>query len=100
MPMYEYICKQCNTEFFEVIPYDKRDDVVCPTCGGKPKRKLSNAHFVMDGKMQTTHPNSPEGQARAREIKKKHWKKGKKEHDAWVNENKARAKVDGKFSYS
>lgn len=101
MPWYEYRCSICGEEFDQVTTIDERDHVVSPCCGDLfPKRLVSKGHFVMDGKMQTLHPNSPDGMQRTKEIKKKMWKKGKKHHDEWVKENKARQRVDKKWSYT
>jgi putative FmdB family regulatory protein len=97
--MYEYVCKKCDREFFEICSYKDRDRQKCDRCPSVDvKRKLSNAHFVMDGKMQTLHPNSPDGQARASETRKKHIRKHT--HREFKAENKARAKMDGKYTYS
>lgn len=41
MPLYEYRCDNCNFEFEEIFPYEKRDDVICKKCGSKADRKIS-----------------------------------------------------------
>ena len=43
MPLYEYICRGCRTDFEALIPAARRDDgAVCPQCGGvKVARKIS-----------------------------------------------------------
>jgi len=33
MPLYRYQCKECNHEFEEYRPIDRRYDVLCPECG-------------------------------------------------------------------
>ena len=34
MPIYEYVCEQCN-EPFEKLVMKSRETVVCPKCGGR-----------------------------------------------------------------
>ena len=98
MGMFEYQCRKCGNKFFEVCNYKNRDKMICSLCKSNDvKRLLSNAHFVMDGKMQTLHSNSPEGQAKATELRKKHIKRH--EHREFKAENQERAKKDGKFTY-
>jgi putative FmdB family regulatory protein len=99
MPWYEYRCSICGEDFDEVTTIAERDNVTSPCCNDVfPKRLVSKGHFVMDGKMQTLHPNSPDGVQRIKEIKKKQWKKGKKNHDEWKKENIAKAKKDKVWS--
>jgi len=96
--MFDYVCNKCGHEFFEVVSYKDRDSQRCDKCQSVDiKRKISNAHFVMDGKMQTLHPNSPDGQARASEIRKKHIRNHT--HREFKQENKERAKRDNKWTY-
>jgi putative FmdB family regulatory protein len=39
MPLYEYICPSCNTDFEKIVNQDQ--DVSCPECGREAKRKVS-----------------------------------------------------------
>ncbi len=43
MPLYGFICDDCNDDFEElVMSSSKTDDVVCPSCGSrKVQRQLS-----------------------------------------------------------
>ena len=34
MPIYEYICKDCNKSF-EKLRFNTKEKVACPSCGGK-----------------------------------------------------------------
>jgi len=105
MPWYDFECNHCGHEYDVICSIENRDDrsdtVSCPECGSSDVHRLpSCGSFVMDGKMSVRHPNSPDGMQRAKEIKKKYWKQGKKAHDEWVSENKARHERDGKWGYS
>jgi len=97
-PLYGYRCNKCNEENTVICSYKDRANVCCDACGDNNVKWLpSSGQFVMDGKMFSSHPNSPEGQARASEIRKKHIKGHT--HKLFKAENKARAKRDGKWSY-
>lgn len=101
MPWYDYKCSKCGLVFSVVCSIAERDNAQCTVCGSTAvERQLSCGSFVVDGKMSVRHPNSPDGMQRAKEIKKKYWKQGKKAHDEWVSENKARHERDGKWGYS
>jgi putative FmdB family regulatory protein len=42
MPLYEYVCKDCDTKFEELRPVSRMDDVArCPTGHNKGRRVLS-----------------------------------------------------------
>ena len=44
MPLYEYVCRHCNTDFEMIVPASRRDaaDTLCPHCGAtKTARKIS-----------------------------------------------------------
>jgi putative FmdB family regulatory protein len=43
MPLYEYICRTCNTDFEALVSASRRDgDIPCPKCGEvKVARKIS-----------------------------------------------------------
>ncbi|MCK4857953.1 MAG: zinc ribbon domain-containing protein [candidate division Zixibacteria bacterium] len=43
MPIYEYVCEECNREFdILVLKRDQADSQVCPQCGSERlKRKVS-----------------------------------------------------------
>lgn len=44
MPLYEYVCRACNTDFETLVPASRRDaaDTACPQCGeAKTARKIS-----------------------------------------------------------
>ncbi len=55
MPVYEYSCKDCGTEF-EVLytsfgaAEETEVDEVCPSCGSKEKERLvSQGDFILKG---------------------------------------------------
>ena len=44
MPLYEYVCRACDTDFETLVPASRRDaaDTACPRCGAaKTARKIS-----------------------------------------------------------
>ncbi len=44
MPLYEYVCRACDTDFEALVPASRRDapDTTCPQCGAaKTARKIS-----------------------------------------------------------
>jgi len=44
MPLYEYVCRACDTDFEALVPASRRDaaDATCPQCGAtKTARKIS-----------------------------------------------------------
>jgi len=44
MPLYEFVCRQCNKDFETIVPASRRDAVACPDCGNeKTARKISLA---------------------------------------------------------
>lgn len=46
MPIYEYYCANCNTEFEALRPASKADELVdCKTCGQPGERQLSTFSF-------------------------------------------------------
>lgn len=38
MPLYQYVCEQCGHEFEVMTTIDRRDEALCPKCGGSVKR--------------------------------------------------------------
>ena len=34
MPIYEYICEDCQTHFEKIVP-NKQQEIACPKCSGK-----------------------------------------------------------------
>ncbi|BDQ37454.1 hypothetical protein SYK_18140 [Pseudodesulfovibrio nedwellii] len=45
MPIYEYICKECDNEFEELV-FSQDATVVCPKCGSEKTEKLMSACAV------------------------------------------------------
>lgn len=42
MPIYEYVCKQCGSEFEELV-FNDAETVACPECGAADAEKLMSA---------------------------------------------------------
>ncbi|HYG60869.1 MAG TPA: zinc ribbon domain-containing protein [Symbiobacteriaceae bacterium] len=41
MPMYSFECQQCGKRFEEIVAYDRRGEVVCPSCQGAARVMVS-----------------------------------------------------------
>lgn len=53
MPIYEFICEKCGTEF-ELLVY-KSDEPACPSCGNKePTKKMSSFGFSVGYKFKSS----------------------------------------------
>ena len=46
-PMYDYRCSGCREEFEDIVSYESRDMVSCPSCGSQCVRKVSGFSFKM-----------------------------------------------------
>lgn len=47
MPIYEYVCCECNTEFEKFSTFHERDHAKCPKCNSsKVKRLISKLGFL------------------------------------------------------
>lgn len=42
MPFYNFQCEQCGKRFEELVAYDRRNEVVCPTCQGETRVLVSS----------------------------------------------------------
>lgn len=40
MPLYEYRCDACGTEFTDILPMSLRNDASCPKCGARECKRL------------------------------------------------------------
>lgn len=41
MPMYSFACEACGKRFEELVAFDRRHDVSCPSCGGTTRVLVS-----------------------------------------------------------
>ena len=58
MPIYEYVCNQCDHEFEKLI-FNSSEKVGCPKCKGKRvSRKMSAFAFSSGGKFKSTASSS------------------------------------------
>jgi len=65
MPIFEYLCKDCNLKFEEFIRTKGEPQVLCPECHGKVKKIMSrvNANFeawLPEWKKEIDYANQPE----------------------------------------
>ncbi len=49
MPIYEYLCKDCDSEFEIMQKFSEAPKKKCPSCGGKIAKKLSMSSFHLKG---------------------------------------------------
>jgi len=49
MPIYEYRCMKCNSEFEVMQKFSDAPLSKCPSCGGKAKRLISRSYFQLKG---------------------------------------------------
>ncbi len=49
MPIYEYRCPDCGTQFEEIRSSRDTSDVECPTCGAKKAERLLSGFAVGGG---------------------------------------------------
>lgn len=49
MPIYEYNCEKCSKHFEITQKISDSPISVCPTCGGKAKRVISQTSFALKG---------------------------------------------------
>lgn len=51
MPMYEYICKDCNTKTTVLTDiYDDPSKPICEKCGNSMERQMGTPAFRLNGK--------------------------------------------------
>ena len=49
MPVYNFVCQQCDKRFEDLVPFSRRDQVHCPTCGGETRVGVSKFAFGGSG---------------------------------------------------
>ncbi len=79
MPIYEYQCANCGTEFEEWQKFSDPAVDTCPECGGEASRLISRSTFILKGsgwyvtdygtKNQSTAPKAPEAKESAPKSK-------------------------------
>ncbi|MBI5203659.1 MAG: zinc ribbon domain-containing protein [Nitrospirae bacterium] len=60
MPIYEYECLSCKEVHEKIQKFADEPLTVCPKCGGKLKKLISNTSFVLKGTgwYKTDYPSS------------------------------------------
>lgn len=57
MPIYEFTCENCGSEFEELV-FGSSNEISCPSCGDKKvKKKVSVFGFKSGGKFNPTKPS-------------------------------------------
>ncbi len=52
MPLYEYVCKDCDQHFSKVLTLHEyeEDKITCPKCGSKNTEQLVTAFYAVTSK--------------------------------------------------
>ena len=52
MPVYDYLCKDCNKAFEQVLTLDEHDErqIRCPGCGSKNIEQVAAAFYAVTSK--------------------------------------------------
>jgi putative FmdB family regulatory protein len=58
MPIYEYICDECQTEF-EKLVLNKQQEIACPKCASKKARIQLSVFATSNGSSNTASAKSP-----------------------------------------
>ena len=53
MPIYEYICEDCQTRF-EKIVFNKAQEIACPKCAGKRNAIQLSVFSAANGNLDST----------------------------------------------
>lgn len=49
MPIYEYQCEECSTQFDARCGFDERTEARCPSCDGRTRRLFSVVPIIFNG---------------------------------------------------
>jgi len=60
MPIYEYICEDCQTHF-EKIVFNKQQEIACPKCAGKRNAIQLSVFSAANGSANTASTKSSGG---------------------------------------
>ncbi|MBT9537660.1 MAG: zinc ribbon domain-containing protein [Nitrospirota bacterium] len=95
MPIYEYECLSCKEVHEKIQKFADEQLTICPKCGGKLKKLISNTSFVLKGTgwYKTDYPSSTS--RTAIESEKKEDKKTETKPET-KTETKAEAKAETK----
>ena len=55
MPLYQYVCQACGHEFEVMTSMDKRDEAVCPKCGGEIITRKDDLPETIKQRLDTYH---------------------------------------------
>lgn len=95
MPIYEYECQSCKEVHEKVQKFADEPLTVCPKCGGKLKKLISNTSFVLKGTGWYKTDYASSASRTAIESEKKEDKKPETKPET-KTENKAETKTETK----
>jgi len=96
MPIYEYTCAKCKKHHEIMRKITEKPLTVCPDCGGKMKKMISNTSFVLKGSGWYVTDYADKTRKGAKEAKDK---KEKSDNSA-KKEPKKETKAESKSSSS
>ena len=75
MPVYEYECKDCSTNFDLRRSFEDESEAYCPKCGGRARRLFSpvpiifngSGFYVTDNRKNGSQPEEPKTASRSSE---------------------------------
>ncbi len=56
MPIFEYVCRECQTSFEAIVSRDR--EAACPTCRGRDLEKQLSVFAVSSGRARETGPEA------------------------------------------
>lgn len=57
MPRYDYLCKECEKNFFIIVPItDNRENVLCESCQSKNVSRIYNATILKSSRVKEVNP--------------------------------------------
>jgi len=62
MPIYEYQCEECSTQFDARCGFDERTETRCPSCDGRTRRLFSVVPIIFNGSGFYVTDNRKNGQ--------------------------------------
>ena len=63
MPNYDFKCINCDKRFEISVPFSKKEQVVCPECGGKTQQLFTGFLYAKSGSQSTASPASCSGKS-------------------------------------
>jgi putative FmdB family regulatory protein len=56
MPLYEYVCRECESRFDRLSSHDEADAASCPECGADEAKRLLSVIGGLGGRAEAPAP--------------------------------------------